>query len=230
MVAVLFVVAAIRIIFFPLPDRKSPLEVIIRFLWVWGTVYWLRACVVGLTRFPRLYPTEPAPNNGLWQGIWDFVTGVQPSEADFMFSGHTATMTLLGLFVSYYTFRRFMSQVFWILVLFGYFVVISARIHYTADVAVAIALSYLVFSLFHAWFDPEWLYGYRSSLTVDMDPGTTLALPVTIMDANGNRWATNFSSSLGSPNMIITVGPYTNPSRRRMYEWFSELLVGTPVK
>lgn len=143
-----------------------------------------------------------------------------------MFSGHTATMTLLGLFVSYYTFRRFMSQIFWILVLFGYFVVISARIHYTADVAVAIALTYLVFSLFHAWFDPEWLYGYRSSLTVDMDPGTKLALPVFIIDANGNRWGTNFSAG---QNAIITVGPYTNPSRRRMYEWFSELLVGTPA-
>jgi hypothetical protein len=143
-----------------------------------------------------------------------------------MFSGHTATMTLLGLFVSYYTFRRFMSQIFWILVLFGYFVVISSRIHYTADVAVAITLAYLVFSLFHAWFDPEWLWGYRSSLTVEMDPGTKLALPVNIIDANGNQWMTTFNHAAN----IITVGPYTNPSRRRMYEWFSELLVGSQVR
>jgi hypothetical protein len=90
-------------------------------------------------------------------------------------------------------------------------------------VVVAITLSFLIFSLFHAMFDPEWLWGYRAALTLDMEPGTHVTLPATLTDNAGNKWL------VGAQNVGVIVGPYTNPTRRAMYSWFAELFTGFTI-
>lgn len=241
----LFVVAILRLTFVPYPNGMSPLEVWIRFGWVWGMLYYLRGCTVGLTRFPRLLPYGPLPEgyDGLFGGLWGILSGATPTQADFMFSGHTATMTLLGLFVSYYGFRRFFSHIYWLLVFVGYWAIIASRIHYTADVLVAIIVTFLVFSLFHAFADPEWMTAWRAVLTIRMDKDEKIVLPMTIYEggSSGRYWevyapqededglnATSDKKRAYESNKlhVLHVGRYSNEERRGVYYYFMWLLTG----
>lgn len=245
---VLFLVAIVRLTFIALPDAQSHVEVWIRFVWIWGTLYFLRACAVGITRYPRIILTGPMPPPGLMPGMWGLVTGEFSSQTDFMFSGHTATMTLLGLFVSYYTFRSLFSKLYWVLVLCGYYAVIAARIHYTSDVVIAVMVTLILFYLFHAIADPDWLSGWRASLVINMQTDIELGLPLRITDSNGRVWTVVSTSSTapllenremtptmtkkrtddtgGSLLRVLHVGRYSTPERRSLYQGFVQLLGG----
>jgi hypothetical protein len=193
-----------------------------------GIMYYLRGFTVGLTRFPRLLPTGPIPHSdGLGWALLSIVSGDHPSESDFMFSGHTATMTLMGLFVSYYTFRHFFSHLYWLLVLGGYWAIIAARIHYTADVMVAIIVSILVFTLFHAVADPDWLSGWRSTLTVTMPGNVEFTLPIRLVDGASppNEWVVHPPNGAGGLG-YLRVGRYSTPYRRSFFSNLVHLLGG----
>jgi hypothetical protein len=211
------VFALVRILLLPFPDpQMTRLEVLTRFAWVWGTMWWLRACTVGLTRFPRLDPEAPLSDyDNILINMW----GV--AQADFMFSGHAQTMTMCGLFVSYYTFHHLYSQLMWLLVLAGYWAVLAARIHYSADVVVAITIATLMFFLFHLLVDPDCLSGWRSALVVSIPPtgDGTMTLPMTLTDGTGRKWEIRGQGS-------VQLGRYSSPARREAYRWIVGLLGG----
>ena len=222
-VALLIIIAfgLARLMLVPLPDRhQSRLEVFIRFCFVWGTLIILRCFTVGLTRFPRIDPLGPLP---VYQGLgWNILDPNSLSEADFMFSGHAVIMTLMGLFVSYYTFRHAFSLLFWLLVLGGYWAILSSRLHYSADVVVAIVITALVFWLYHLLVDPECLSGWRSvvALSIEPPPGVNgMVGPLQLHDAVGRKWQI---SAMGPVN----VGGYSSWERRAVYRDLLSLLGG----
>jgi hypothetical protein len=234
---VVVVFTLIRILLFPLPDGSmTRLEIITRFAWVWGTMWWLRSFTVGhpslppfvypqrdsfhfqvgLTRFPRLDPEAPLSDyDNIFVNMWGM------AQADFMFSGHAQTMTMCGLFVSYYTFHHLYSQLMWILVLAGYWAVLAARIHYTADVVVAIIIASLLFFLFHLLVDPDCLSGWRSTLVISIPPPDPqgMTLPMTLTDASGRKWEIRGQGP-------VQLGRYSTPRRREMFRWLTGLLGG----
>ncbi len=223
---VVAVFALLRILFIPMPNGQSRWEVLIRFGFVWGTMWYLRACTVGLTRFPRLDADDPMPEyHGVWSDMWGM------ARADFMFSGHAQTMTLCGLFVSYYTFRHLYSQLMWVLVLAGYWAVLAARIHYSADVVVAIIVASCVFFLFHMLVDPECLSGWRSVLVVSMPPplssSAPMMLPLVLTDGTGRKWEIHGSGGGGGGDgQQVLIGQYSTPQRRAAFRWLVGLLGG----
>jgi len=214
-VVVLF--AVVRILFFPLPDpHMTRLEILTRFAWVWGTMWWLRAFTVGLTRFPRLDPEAPlADYDNVFVNMWGM------AQADFMFSGHAQTMTLCGWFVGYYTFQHVYSQLMWILVVAGYWAVLAARIHYSADVMVAVIIASLLFFLFHLLVDPDCLAGWRSTLVVSIPPDGAhpMTLPMTLTDAAGRKWEIKGQGT-------VQLGRYSSLGRREAFRWLVGLLGG----
>jgi PAP2 superfamily protein len=137
-------------------------------------------------------------------------------------------MTIMGLFVSYYTFRHLFSYLYWVLVIGGYWAIISARIHYTADVVLAIMISILVFALFHALADPDWLSGWRSTLSVTMPENNNLelALPLTLTDSLGRSWTVYPEAANEKTVSYLRVGRYSTPDRRALYRAFVHLLGG----
>lgn len=217
----------VRLLVIPLPDGQSRLEVFIRFLWVWGTMVWLRCFTVGLTRFPRLVPTGPLPD---YDGLgWNLIDPESLAQADFMFSGHAIIMTLMGLFVSYYTFHHLYSQLFWILVMGGYWAILSARIHYSADVVVAILLSFMVFTIFHLLADPDCLSGWRSVLMVSMpppEPPMTAPLTLTESSGGGGRTWTVSADDPGPGQGPVYLGRYSTARRRALFRDFVGFLGG----
>jgi len=217
-IVVLFGLA--RLLLVTLPDNQSRLEIFIRFCYIWGTLIFLRCFTVGLTRFPRIDPQGPLPE---YKGLgWHILDAQSLAEADFMFSGHAVIMTLMGLFVSYYTFRHAYATLFWALVVCGYWAILSARLHYTADVVVAILMSMLVFWLYHMIADPDCLSGWRAVLIVSMEPPTGgMSAPLTLKDGTGKTW------ELIAPGPgVIQVGRYSSPERRALWSDFVALLGG----
>jgi len=246
----LYAIAIARLGFVALPDRQSPWEVLIRFLWIWGTLYWLRGCTIGLTRFPRLLPGEYplADPDGLLMGLWGIIGGHRPSQSDFMFSGHTATMTLLGLFVSYYTFHHLFSKFYWLAVLVGYWSIIASRLHYSADVVIAIIITGLLFHAFHLLADPECLSGWRSFIVVELPAHDMLYLPMKLVDQKTGRTfevvvtrehdtdvVYRFSDEVRGKSVLdehsevlstYRPGRYSTEARRAAYKWVVTLLGG----
>ena len=195
-VVVLF--ALVRILLVPLPDpQMTRLEV--------------------LTRFPRLDPEAPLSDyDNILVNMWGM------AQADFMFSGHAQTMTLCGLFVSYYTFQHLYSQLLWLLVLGGYWAVIAARLHYSADVVVAVIIAWLVFFVFHLLADPYCLSGWRSQLVVSIPPlpdGQAMTLPMVLADSAGHRWEIKGQGH-------VQLGRYSSQARRELFRGFIGLLGG----
>lgn len=240
MVGTVIVVAILRICFVPLPDGRNWLEVWIRLLFVWGTLYFLRGFTVGITRFPRLTPGGPLPTaDGLFAGLWRILTGGAGSESDFMFSGHTAAMTIFGLFMSYYTYHHLFSKLYWVFIACGYWSVLAARIHYSADMVVAILVSVLVFHLFHAIADPDWLSGWRSTMVIHVPPAE-YRLPLRLIDGDGKEWTVyqRESSVLGLKGTAdgeddpvyfthMRTGRFSSQEKRRLYHWLVKLLGGS---
>lgn len=218
---IIVVVGLVRLMLVALPDKhQSRLEIFIRFLWVWGTLIILRCFTVGLTRFPRIEPQGPLAE---YKGLgWNIFDPKSLAEADFMFSGHAVIMTLMGLFVSYYTWRHVFAVLFWILVLGGYWAILASRLHYSADVVVAILMSGLVFWLFHVVVDPECLAGWRSTLVLSIEPPPGLngmTGPLQLEDGAGRKWSV--------PGTVpIHVGAYSSPERRALFRNALALLGG----
>lgn len=134
-----------------------------RFFALTGTVFLLRCVTMIITSLsvPGTHlECSPRPYGNLWaklekaleiwQGFGMSVAGVRTC-GDYMFSGHTVTLTMLNFFITEYTPRRiyFLHTFAWICNLFGIFFILAGREHYSIDVFVAFYITSRVFLYYH---------------------------------------------------------------------------------
>lgn len=79
---------------------------------------------------------------------------------DYMFSGHTVTLTLLNFFITEYSPGNyyFIHTISWVLNLFGIFFILAGHEHYSIDVFIAFYISTRLFLYYHALANNRALY------------------------------------------------------------------------
>ncbi len=178
------VILLIYITFF-LPKKRSGERVIRVFFFLWGCVYAARTFALIPTRYPRILMEAGSVHpDGAWWAFFNFFWGGDATVADFMFSGHTATMVLCTHFVAYYSNHSIFSSLMWVYTLVGSVVVSITLMHYTTDVLIAWWVVDWIFHRYHSVIDPEYLRAWRPGLQLTDIPGG-IELPATLQDASG---------------------------------------------
>ncbi|CAK8671030.1 unnamed protein product [Clavelina lepadiformis] len=133
-----------------------------RFFSIASTIFLLRSCTMFVTSLsvPGEHLQCTAMYNSAWQrisrateivlGMGMTLTGVH-SCGDYMFSGHTAYLTLFNHLITEYTPLRmyYIHTVSWVLNLFGVFFVLAAHEHYSIDVLIAFYVTSRIFLYYH---------------------------------------------------------------------------------
>lgn len=144
--------------------HKQRVLILCRFNVLTGSIFFLRCLTLVVTSLsvpgrhlecrPLVYRTpEDVLRRALTValGFGMSLTGVNTC-GDYMFSGHTAALTLLNFFISEYTPRRFQSLhiAMWLCNSFGVFFILAAHEHYTIDVTIAFLITSRMFLYYHA--------------------------------------------------------------------------------
>lgn len=134
-----------------------------RFFSISGTIFMLRCVTMLITSLsvPGTHlECQPRPYGDIWNKlhnayiIWTgagmSLQGVRTC-GDYMFSGHTVSLTLLNFFITEYSSRRiyFLHTFTWICNIFGIFFILAAHEHYSIDVFVAFYITSRLFMYYH---------------------------------------------------------------------------------
>ncbi|XP_041363552.1 sphingomyelin synthase-related protein 1-like isoform X2 [Gigantopelta aegis] len=87
----------------------------------------------------------------IWKKFGMSLQGVS-SCGDYMFSGHTAIITIFNFFITEYTPRNrlyYLHMMSWVLNFFGIFFILSAHEHYSIDVFISFYLTSRLFMYYH---------------------------------------------------------------------------------
>jgi len=148
-----------------------------RFFSIAGTIFLLRCITMLITSLsvpgvhldckPRPYGTWTNRMYNayiIWSGAGMSLQGVRTC-GDYMFSGHTVSLTLLNFFITEYTSRRiyFLHTFTWVLSCFGVFFILAAHEHYSIDVFVAFYISSRLFLYYHTLVNNRAVTKYQES-------------------------------------------------------------------
>merc|ERR1719400_609963 len=148
-----------------------------RFFSISGTIFMLRCVTMLITSLsvPGTHlECQPRPYGDLWNKvhnayiIWSgagmSLQGVRTC-GDYMFSGHTVSLTLLNFFITEYTSRRiyFLHTFTWLLNCFGVFFILAAHEHYSIDVFVAFYITSRLFLYYHTLVNNRAVSKYQES-------------------------------------------------------------------
>ncbi|XP_065191099.1 sphingomyelin synthase-related protein 1-like [Sycon ciliatum] len=159
-IAVFFSLTLVSILLF----HKHRLLIMCRLFSLLGTVFLLRCCTLFVTSLSvpgdhlKCKPLKfDSYEEILWRsmeitsGFGMSLTGVHTC-GDYMFSGHTAVLTMLNLAITEYTPRRWrtLHMTTWIMNIFGIFFILAAHEHYSIDVVIAFVITSRLFLYYHA--------------------------------------------------------------------------------
>merc|ERR1719187_1503564 len=148
-----------------------------RFFAIAGTIFLLRCFTMIITSLsvPGVHlDCKPRPYGSwanrlynayiIWSGAGMSLQGVRTC-GDYMFSGHTVSLTLLNFFITEYTSRRiyFLHTFTWLLNCFGVFFILAAHEHYSIDVFVAFYITSRLFLYYHTLVNNRAVSKYQES-------------------------------------------------------------------
>jgi len=148
-----------------------------RFFAIAGTIFLLRCFTMIITSLsvpgvhldckPRPYGTWANRLHNayiIWSGAGMSLQGVRTC-GDYMFSGHTVSLTLLNFFITEYTSRRifFLHTFTWLCNCFGVFFILAAHEHYSIDVFVAFYITSRLFLYYHTLVNNRAVTKYQES-------------------------------------------------------------------
>jgi len=134
-----------------------------RFFSIAGTIFLLRCVTMLITSLSvpgDHLDCKPAPYGTwtkrlhaayvIWSGGGMSIQGVRTC-GDYIFSGHTVSLTLLNFFITEYTSRRiyFLHTFTWVCNCFGVFFILAAHEHYSIDVFIAFYITSRLFLYYH---------------------------------------------------------------------------------
>jgi len=155
---ILFIISMFLLVF-----HKHRFILIRRMFSLFGSVFLLRCFTMLITSLSvpgRHLSCNPRPYGDwydkvkqafvIWQGGGMSIQGVRTC-GDYMFSGHTVTLTLLNFFITEYTPQSlyFVHTCSWVLNLFGIFFILAGHEHYSIDVFIAFYISTRLFLYYH---------------------------------------------------------------------------------
>jgi hypothetical protein len=170
---VLFLTAWVRFIIFPGPLSMRWI-VFHRLFMVWGILWCFRGITILVTVLPnpdpRCKPVVSFPDNIFLEALANMPPVFWYHEQtchDVLYSGHTVALTVIWLLAIRYVrwapwcrsdtsssiaSSAFALQAIWTCALFaGYFCIIVSKFHYTVDVVIAIALTVLIWQVYHMY-------------------------------------------------------------------------------